>query len=36
MIEATKIERIPVIVRGDLIIDPQFHTVKIPGKEVYR
>ena len=30
-----QIERIPVIVRGDLVIDPQFHTVKIAGKEVH-
>ena len=30
-----QVERIPVIERGDLIIDPQFHTVKVAGKEVH-
>ena len=30
-----QIERIPIIARGDLVIDPQFHTVKIAGEEVH-
>lgn len=29
-----KIERIPIIERGDLEIDPQLHTVKVAGEEV--
>ena len=34
MIKITKIERIPVIERGELIIDPQFHTVHLAGEKI--
>lgn len=30
----TKIERIPVVMRGDMMIDPQFHTVQLAGEEI--
>ena len=30
----TKIERIPIIERGNLMIDPQFHVVKLAGEEI--
>lgn len=35
MFDILKIERISIIERGDLVIDPQFHLVKIAGKEVH-
>lgn len=34
MNDTTKIERISKIERGDLMIDPQLHIVKVEGKEI--
>lgn len=34
MLKTTKIERIPIIEKGDLLIDPQLHTVKMAGEEI--
>ena len=34
MRKTTKIERIPIIERGNLMIDPQCRIVKVAGKEI--
>lgn len=34
MQRTTEIERIPIIKRGELLIDPQCHVVRLAGKEI--